>query len=260
MITLRSLDFQGPELRVLIVDDEPIARQVLREELEALPGNRIVGEAENGMQALDQVHSREPDVVFLDLQMPGMSGFETVRKLDGQHLPIVVFVTAYDQYAIQAFEAGAVDYLLKPVRQQRLAQTLERVRGLRHNRGDTADALARQQEVAASPATRKIVGRQSEEYVLLDPDEVMAFQADGDIVWIMTARQRYQATQTLKVLQERLAGAGFERVHRSALVNVKHVRKLAALSSQRWLLTLANGQEFTVSKRQARGVRHMLDW
>ena len=116
-------------LKALIVDDEPIARGVLRDELEEVGSVEIVGEAENGAIALDLIRTRHPDVVFLDLQMPTMSGFEVVRHLgDGSHLPSVVIVTAYDQYAIEAFEAGAIDYLLKPVGQERLAQAVDRVR------------------------------------------------------------------------------------------------------------------------------------
>ena len=112
---------------------------------------------------------------------------------------------------------------------------------------------------AASPS-RKVVGRAGEEYFLLDIDDVLAFQAEREIVWIVTARQRYMATQPLHRIDARLKGSVFQRVHRNALVNVNHVRKMTALSSQRWLLTLSNGQEFIVSKRQAGGVRQMLQW
>jgi DNA-binding LytR/AlgR family response regulator len=105
-----------------------------------------------------------------------------------------------------------------------------------------------------------VVGRTGTEYYLLDLDDVLAFQAEREIVWILTARQRYMATQTLRAVDERLRGAMFQRVHRNALVNVNHVRKMSPLSSQRWLLTLSNGLEFIVSKRQASTVRRMLQW
>ena len=107
-------------IRTLIVDDEPIARHVLREQLDAIPEVVVVGEAENGRQTLQQIAELQPDLVFLDLQMPVMGGFEVVRKLGGGHLPVIVIVTAFDQHAIEAFEAGAVDYLLKPVSEARL--------------------------------------------------------------------------------------------------------------------------------------------
>lgn len=248
-------------IRALIIDDEPIARQVLREELEQMPGVTIAGEAENGKQALDQVAALRPDLLFLDLQMPGMSGFEVVQGLGSGPLPAIIIVTAYDRYAIQAFEAGAVDYLLKPVGQQRLAQSIERVRAFLGNSRRLAENVLQLQEIA-EPAgkARRIVGRLGEEYILLDTKEVLAFQAEGDLVWIITAKQRYQATQPLRVIQEKLGSANFQRIHRNALVNVDHVRKMAALSSQRWLITLSNQQEFIVSKRLAHNVRQILSW
>jgi two-component system, LytTR family, response regulator len=117
-------------MTALIVDDEPIARQVLRDELAAIGGVVIVGEAENGQQALRQIAELHPDVAFLDLKMPAMGGFEVIKKLKGGRLPVIVIVTAYDQYAIEALDAGAIDYLIKPVSARRLQKTLERIRAL----------------------------------------------------------------------------------------------------------------------------------
>ena len=249
-------------IKSLIVDDEPIARQVLREELEQIHDIEIVGEAEHGEEALRKIASLQPDVVFLDLQMPGLSGFDVIRKLEGGKLPIVVIVTAYDQHAIEAFEAGAVDYLLKPVNEARLRKALDRVRQLYGRRLEIAESLAQLaaagSERQATARTRKIVGRKGEEYFLLDIEEVLALQADGELVWIITGRQRLLATQSLRSLEERLKGQPFRRVHRNAIVNINHVRKMSAMSSQRWLLTLSNGQELMVSKRQAHGIRDLL--
>src|ERR1051326_1749884 len=117
-------------IKTLVVDDEPIARKVLREELELFPDVVVVGEAENGADALDGIVELSPDLVFLDLEMPLMGGFEVIRKLTGRTLPVIIIVTAYNQYAIEAFEAGAVDYLLKPVQQSRLAKAVDRARSL----------------------------------------------------------------------------------------------------------------------------------
>ena len=251
-------------LRTLIVDDEPIARRVLQEELEHHPDVEVVGEARHGEEALELIGRLRPDLVLLDLEMPGVGGFEVIRRLAGAPLPIVIIVTAFDQHAIRAFEAGAVDYLLKPVNGERLARSLDRARQLRGRSREVAERLAEMAatapETPAVPRTRKIVGRNGEEYFLLNLDEVLAFQADGELVWIITQRQRYLATQALRVIDEKLRGLPFQRVHRNAVVNVNHVRKMSALSSQRWLLTLDNGQELIVSKRQARCVRQMLHW
>jgi DNA-binding LytR/AlgR family response regulator len=247
-------------LKTLIVDDEPIARQVLREELELIPGVEVMGEADNGAKALDQIARHRPDLVLLDLQMPAMSGFEVVSGIRrGSHMPVIVIVTAYDSYAVKAFEAGAIDYLLKPVGQERVRQAVERAS--RVSGRQAVERLAQLQEVAApasGPRPRKIVGKVGEEYFLLDAAEIVAFQAEGDLVWIFTARKKYFATQTLKVIEQRLGHGNFERIHRNALINVDHVRKMSALSSQRWLITLSNDQEFIASKRRAHRVRQLL--
>ena len=251
-------------MRALIVDDEPIARQILREELQLL-SVEIAGEAESGEAALLQILSGQPDVVFLDIQMPGMNGFELLTHLSGDHAPAVVMVTAYDQHAIQAFEAGAIDYLLKPVSQQRLSLALERAKRTVRSPAQAAEKLAQLQEFAPAippgrPAVRKIVGKIGPEYFLLNAHEVFAFQAEGDLIWIITAKQRYLATQNLKTIEERLQHSSFRRIHRNALVNIEQIRKMSMITSQRWLVTLNNGQEFVVSKRQAKNVRDVLSW
>jgi DNA-binding LytR/AlgR family response regulator len=247
-------------LRTLIVDDEPIARQVLREELELIDGVEVIGEADNGAKALDQIAKHGPDLVLLDLQMPAMGGFEVVTDIRrGSHMPVIVIVTAYDRYAVQAFEAGAVDYLLKPVAQERLRQAVERAKCVSERQA--VERLAQLQEIAApAPGARprKIVGKVGEEYFLLDAAEIFAFQAEGELVWIITAQKKYRATESLKLIERRLSHSNFERIHRNALINVDHVRKMSALSSQRWLITLSNDQEFIASKRRARGVRQFL--
>lgn len=250
-------------LKTLIVDDEPIARRVLREELELFEDITIVGEAENGKQALQQILNLRPDLVFLDLEMPVMGGFEVVRKLKAGPLPVIIIVTAFDQHAIEAFEAGAVDYLLKPVNERRLQKALARARNLQGKSREVAESVAHLANVAdnsSSANSRKIVGRSGEEYILLDADEVLAFQAEGELVWIITSKHKYLATQSLRTIESRVKHLPFQRVHRNAIVNVNHVRKMSALSSQRWLLTLSNAQELIVSKRLAHGIKQILQW
>jgi two-component system LytT family response regulator len=251
-------------MKTLIVDDEPIARRVLREELAALSGIDIVGEAENGKQALEKIETLRPDLVLLDLQMPVMGGFEVVRKLGGGHLPVVVIVTAFDEHAIEAFEAGAIDYLLKPVSEERLRKAVERARSLVSSPIENANAVAKLASVGmpaeSSGVARKIVARNGGDYFLLNPDDILAFQADGELVWIVTAKQRLLATQSLRLIEDRLHGRQFQRVHRSAIVNVNHIRKMSAMTSQRWLVTLSNSLQVVVSKRMAHNIRGILHW
>jgi DNA-binding LytR/AlgR family response regulator len=238
-------------IKTLIVDDEPVARQILREELELLSGIDLVGEADDGKEALRKIVDLEPDLVFLDLQMPQFNGFELVRQLSGTHLPVIVVVTAFDEHALQAFEAGAMDYLLKPVRAERLRKAVERARDLLGKPREIARQLAR-------IGPRKMVGRVGRDYFLLDPDDVLAVQAEGELVWIVTAKRRFLASQTLRSVETTLPGSTFQRVHRNAIVNTNHVRQMTAITSHRWLLTLSNQQEFVVSKRQAHHIRRLL--
>ena len=225
----------------------------------------VIGEAENGVAALAMMSSSAPDLVFLDVQMPLMNGFELLSQLRGGHIPAFVMVTAYDQHAIRAFEAGAVDYLLKPVGRQRLAQAVDRASRLHRSPLQLAETVAKLQELAPNGApgsspVRKVVGKWGEEYFLLSLNEVLAFQAEGDVTWIVTAKQRYYATHSLRAIEERLPQSPFRRIHRNTLINVNQIRKMSMITSQRWLVTLNNGDEFIVSKRQAKNVREVLSW
>ncbi len=242
-------------MKVLIADDEPVARQVVRELLESMPHIRLVGEASTGLEAVEQIGKLEPDVVLLDLEMPGLGGFQVARSLRAGERPVLIFVTAYHKHALEAFDAGAVDYLLKPVRADRLEAALNKARA--HLAG-----MAKPQATAPKPAAelRKIVGRLGNEMHLLDPAEVIAFQAEGDVVYVITARGRFYANDTLRALEEKLPENQFRRVHRSTIINTGHIRKIAPLSSKRWMLRMANGMEVVVSKRLAGVVREETEW
>ena len=241
-------------MRILIADDEPVARQVLRELLEEIPDAVVVGEAASGPDALALLPEARPELLLLDLQMPGMTGLQLAESLVGQESPLVIFVTAYEQHALQAFNAGALDYLMKPVRKARLETALQKARTLLARR-----TVAPPPPVAPSASgaeLRKIVGRLGHDLHLLDPGEVIAFQAEGDLVYVLTAAGRYYANQPLKVLEERLP-AQFRRVHRATIINTDQIRKISPLSSKRWLLRMSNGLEVIVSKRLAGVIR---DW
>lgn len=242
------------------MDDEPLARRVLMDGLASVNDVQVVGEADSGETALRQIRHLQPDLVLLDIQMPVMDGFEVIRRFQGP-LPAIVFVTAYSEYALGAFEVGAVDYLLKPVSEERLRTAVDRAR--RARRRPRENALRVEQTLAALDRREprpvaKVVARRKLDYYLLDLDDVYAIQADGEIVWILTARSKYRAVHSLGRLEERLRETQFHRVHRSVLVNTNRIRRMSALSSRRWLLTMTNGLEFIVSKRRAPLVRDLL--
>jgi len=234
-------------LKVLIADDEPVARQVLREHVESMPSLEIAGEASTGPETLQRILDLEPDLVLLDQQMPELDGLAVVRSLRGVRTPLIIFVTAYQQHALEAFEVGAVDYLLKPVRRERLEKAIEKARRQWKDPAETA-------------APRKIVGRRGSDLYLLDPAEIIAFQAEGELVHMITTTQRYLSDHSLKALEQKLPRPQFRRVHRGTLINTDHIRKISPLSSKRWLLKMSNGLEAVVSKRSASSIREQARW
>jgi len=235
-------------LRILIADDEPIARLILREHIESIPSLEVAGEASTGAEALAQILQHRPDIVLLDLQMPELDGLGVVRALRGDRRPVIIFVTAHEQHALEAFDVGAIDYLLKPVRRERLEKAILK---------------AQRQLKSALPEVelpRKIVGRRGSDLYLLDASEIVAFQAEGELVHIISTAQRYLAEHSLKVLEEKLDPTCFRRIHRRTIINANHIRRISPLSSKRWLLKMSNGFEAVVSKRLAKSIREQAHW
>ncbi|MBK5290655.1 MAG: response regulator transcription factor [Acidobacteriia bacterium] len=231
-------------MKALIVDDEPIARQILRELLEDCPGVQVAGEASTGVEALQRMITLRPDVVFMDYEMPGLDGLATVNSLQGPSSPAIIFVTAYQQHALAAFDAGAVDYLLKPVRKERLQAALKKIA-----------------RPAANPGgLRKVMAQSGSDIILIDTAQVAAFQADGETIYILSGKNRYPSTYTLKALESLLPSPPFRRIHRQTIINTDHIRRISPLSSRRWLLTLTGGLEVIVSKRLATIVRSQTNW
>jgi DNA-binding LytR/AlgR family response regulator len=236
-------------LRILIADDEPIAREILRDHIDSMAGLEIAGEASTGSEAISRIFDLRPDVVLLDLQMPELDGLSVVRSLSGERAPLIIFVTAYENHALAAFEVGAIDYLLKPVRRERLEKAIEKAR-----------RQLKTQVAPASETLRKIVGRRGSDLYLLDPAEIVAFQAEGELVHILTAAQRYLSDYSLKALEEKLERKRFRRIHRSTIINTDHIRKISPLSSKRWMLKMSNNFEAVVSKRLASAIREDTRW
>jgi DNA-binding LytR/AlgR family response regulator len=235
-------------LRVLIADDEPIAREILREHVDSIAGLEFAGEAATGTEAISRIFDLRPDVVLLDLQMPELDGLAVVRTLSGERAPLIIFVTAYANHALAAFEVGAVDYLLKPVRRERLEKAIEKAR------------RQLKPAITSGETPRKIVGRRGSDLYLLDPAEIVAFQADGELVHIITTAQKYLSDHSLKALEEKLEQTRFRRIHRRTIINTDHIRKISPLSSKRWLLTMSNSFEAVVSKRLASSIREGTRW
>jgi two-component system LytT family response regulator len=235
-------------MTALIADDEPVARAILREHLEHFPAIEVVGEAASGAEVVAEVNRLDPDLLFLDIHMPELDGFAALKALKGAAAPAVIFVTAHDDRALDAFNVGAVDYLLKPIRSERLAAALDRVRAARHKQ---------QQRPPAPPPEplRRIAAHQGSDIHMLDHAEVIAFQAEGETVHVISTRGRFEAGVTLRQLESRLPSPAFRRIHRGAIINTSHIRKISPLSSKRWLLKMSGGIEMIVSKRMSGVIR-----
>ena len=254
-------------LRAVVVDDEQLAREEVCFLLSEIGGVEVVGQASDGLEALQVIESESPDLVMLDVQMPGLSGFEVARRVaDAGGPPQLVFVTAFDQHAIQAFEVNAVDYLLKPVEAARLTTTVERVRRrLASERGVAKPAaeldrllqlLAQRQEHREQLAVK--IG---DRFLLIQADEVVHASVDNDVITVVTNSLSGTSNyRTLDELQARLDPAVFWRVHRSHLVNINKIKEIVPWFSRNFLLKMRDpkGTEIPVSRSQTKRLREYL--
>lgn len=249
-------------LRVLIVDDEPLARSRLRRLLGEVGGVEIVGEAASAAAARSLVASARPQLLLLDIQMPGEDGFALLQSLSPR--PAVVFVTAFDHYAVRAFEANAVDYLLKPFRRERLAEALTRARQdlarpeeLSRRLEDLLSALG---QPSTSAHLERFTVRVGQKQLILKADEVLWFGAEDKLVFAATASGHHYVNFTLDQLERRLDPARFVRVHRSAIANLDHAAALRPGFAGTWRLQLRDAArtEVLVSRQRARQLKEKL--
>jgi two-component system LytT family response regulator len=231
-------------LTALIVDDEPLAREGLAMLLSRDSDIRIY-EAKDGREAVAAIHSLHPELVFLDVQMPEMDGFSVVREVGAEHLPAIVFVTAHDKYAIHAFEVNAIDYLLKPVTEERFARTLERVKA--RLAGSPADGTSRQilslLETIASPRRylKRLAVRSAGKTIFVDIDEVDWIEAAENYVHLHAGTAGHLLHMTMNNLEKSLDPETFMRIHRSLIVNIRRIKELQAALHGEYVVTLHNG-------------------
>ena len=257
------------KIRVILVDDEPLAIRGMKLRLDEFDEVEIVGECSNGREAVKEIKAKSPDLVFLDIQMPGLDGFGVVRALIGAPAPLIIFVTAYDKYAIDAFEANALDYLVKPVEEERLRDAIHRVREALKTRV-AASRESRLVELLASLSdddrdkikdlindpswtekeryAERISFKDGSKVVVLNADDIEWIDAAGDYMCIHASGKTHIIRETMKTLQQRLDPERFQRVHRSAIVNVAKVKELHPHSNGEYFLTLENGAELKLSR------------
>ncbi|WP_423601674.1 LytR/AlgR family response regulator transcription factor [Sphingomonas sp. MS122] len=253
-------------IRTILVDDEPLAIQGLELRLQAHDDVEIIDKCQNGREAIRSIKTHKPDLVFLDIQMPGFDGFSVVQGLMEVEPPLFVFVTAYSDHAIRAFEANAMDYLMKPVDEARLADTLERVRQrLTEKRGveeveklkevlaevapEAAEELATDSGEVASSRYEKLINIKDRGQIFrVDVDTIEVVEAAGDYMCIKTADNTLVLRETMKDLEKRLDPRRFQRVHRSTIVNLDQVKQVKPHTNGECFLILDSGSQVKVSR------------
>lgn len=244
------------EVGVLIVDDEEPARSVLREMLGRMPGVRVLGECADGLEAVKAAQAVRPDVVFLDIQMPRLDGFEAMELLDPGIA--VVFVTAYDEYAVRAFEVRAVDYVLKPFSQKRLGEALERARERRERARPDAASLAAASRPPGQFSSRVVV-RDGPHIRVIPVGKLDFAEAQDDFVALKTEGKKYLKTQTLASLAESLDPARFVRVHRSYVINLDRLQRVELYAKNSHIAILSDGSRIPISREGHARLREILE-
>lgn len=233
--------------RVLIVDDEALARERVRTLLEASDGVTIVGECNGGREAVDAIIDKRPDLVFLDVQMPDLNGFEVLEAVATEWLPGVIFVTAYDEYALKAFDVHAIDYLLKPIEPERFHKALARA--------TKRDLLSFLDE---RPIDRLVIRTRSK-VSFLKPSEIDWIEADGKHARLHAGSETHVVRHTLTRLEQRLAPHGFVRVHRSAIVNMDRIKELEPWFHGEFVVILKDGTKLTSSAAHSQALHRIVD-
>jgi two-component system, LytTR family, response regulator len=242
-------------IRVLIVDDEPLARDRVRQLLDGQADIEVIGECGDGTEALEVIRSQQPDVVFLDVQMPELDGFGLLRQLDPAKRPIIIFVTAYDRFALKAFEVHALDYLLKPFDPDRFQLALERARQLTRQRrgGERLDErltslLADLHEPPKPKGPDRIAVKSGGRVVLIRPEDVDWVESADNYVNLHVGKESHLLRETMNALEERLPAQRFLRISRSVIVNLDRIRELQPLFHGEYAVILCDGTRLTLSR------------
>ena len=254
------------KLRVVIADDERPARSFLAAILGRFGDVDLLGEAVNGMEAVTLIESKQPDLALLDLQMPEVDGLGVVRLLKKNRMPLVAFVTAYDEYAVRAFEVNAVDYILKPVESARLRQTIDRARErLEHEeyKSEAAErvraAVSDYEAAGVRPLLERIPVRRHDEIVLVPVSQIVSIVADGELLHLRTGtNETHTIAYRLRDLAVRLDATRFMRLSRGAIINVDTIRRIIRMPGGLFTVVLNDNQEFPVSRLQSRLLRDQL--
>jgi two-component system, LytTR family, response regulator len=243
------------EIRTLLVDDEPLARESLKIFLAEQEGFRVIGECSDGLQAIQVINQDKPDLVFLDVQMPEVNGFEVLNEIETDNPPVVIFATAYEKYALQAFEANAIDYLLKPFDKSRFGEAIQKA--VRYINGNNEQGLSHLRDLintynhlktAAGQFKQRILVKEKRKYFLVDLDDIYFFQASGDYVTIHKQKGTHLINESMNNLESKIDPGQFVRIHRSTIINLRYIDNLQPYFNGEFFITMKNGEKLKLSR------------
>lgn len=237
----------------LIIDDEKLARDLLREYLDGYDQIEIIGECAKGNEAVEKINKLKPDLIFLDVQMPGMNGFDVLEEID--HEPYVIFTTAYDQYAIKAFEKNAVDYLLKPLDEERFRQAVNRALKRKTTEQGGVEELLRSIKAEGRNFESHIFVQKSEKLFNLPVEEIVYLEASGDYTVITTKNDQFVSSSGIGKLEEIMDPDTFIRVHRSTIINLNYLKEIERHFNGGMVVKMQSGKSFPVSRTYAKLIR-----
>lgn len=250
------------KVRALIVDDEVLARDRIREMLKGDPDVEIVGECANGKSAVTAIEKHSPDLLFLDVQMPEMDGFHVLQKISAEKMPLVIFVTAYDKYALRAFEVFALDYLLKPFDRERFQKALERAKSQIHHRGESdfrQQVLALLEDFKTKPEyLRRLAVKTGGRIFFLRVEEIDWVEAEGNYVRIHAGKESHLLRETISVVEGQLDPKRFLRIHRSTIVNIDRIAELQPWFHGEFRVILRNGTQLMLSRTHREKLQEIL--
>jgi two-component system LytT family response regulator len=251
------------KIRALIVDDEPLARQRVRLLLSEEAGLEIAGECADGLAAVDQIEATKPDLLFLDIQMPEMDGFEVLRRVPRERLPVVIFTTAYDEHALQAFDAHALDYLLKPFKPERFKEAIQRARELIANKQVGATSRGLLELLGERPAAPAYLSRLAiktpDRVIVVDVEEIDAIEAAGKYAVVQVGKENHVLRETMGSLESNLPPDHFLRISRSVIVNLDRVQELQPMFKGESVIVLKNGKRYP-TRRPLREIQQRLQF
>jgi two-component system, LytTR family, response regulator len=253
------------EISTLLVDDEPFARESLKIFLAEHEGFRVVGECSDGLQAIQAINQHKPDLVFLDVQMPELNGFEVLNEIETDKPPMVIFATAYETYALQAFQANAIDYLLKPFDRSRFREAIQKA--IRYISGNNAQWLNQIKELlktydklksAEGHFKQRILVKEKKKYFLVDLDEVYFFEASGDYVVLHREKTTHLINDSMGSLESKLDPEQFVRIHRSTIINLRYIDSLQPYFNGEYHITVKNGAKLKLSRNYRDRIKTIL--